>query len=286
MRLRRLGLAAMAVLVALTATACSSIDAKPDEQGLLYQGGPIEGRSFDKCVKTGQKEWGDMVGGEGFIYPAGTRTYTFDNPGDRAAIDIADKDGQPLTVSGILTFQLPSDCDVVREFHEQIGLKYGASGNGVAQWGELLDDYLGQPLRAAMRDAAVNFTWRELYADPAKQDEFAAAVKEALPKYVEDLAKGDYFTNFTLLPQAPVPGGALLKQIEEQNTQTERLNTIEAQKLAQQAEIDQMRQLVELLGPDGYVLYRNQLNCEEGGQGCIPFLSLPNGSGVNITPGG
>lgn len=282
MKLRKL--AALPV-VAITLAGCSSLGTEPDQSGLQYGAGPVEATEFATCIGTGQREYGGIFD-DFYAYPAGTRTYTFDDPGDRSVIDIADKDGQPLTVAGILTFSLTNNCELLRKFHERIGLKYGASDEGVKQWGDLLDDYLGQPLRAAMRDSATSYTWRELYADPVKQDEFAGAVKEQLPKYVEDLAQGDYFTGFTLLPQAPVPGAALLRQIEEQNTQTERLNTIEAQRLAQAAEIEQMRQLVELLGADGYVLYRNQVNCEEGADGCIPFLPLPQGSSVTVTPEG
>lgn len=282
MNLRKI--AVLAVVIAAL-TGCTSVATEPDQQGLLYQGGPAEGRSFETCVKPATTEYGDVIGGAGYVYPAGTRTYTFDDPGDRPAIDIADKDGQPLTVSGILTFTLPNDCKVLQKFHERIGLKYGASDEGVEQWGDLLNDYLGQPLRAAMRDVAGKYAWRDLYSNPTVQDEFAAEVKEQLPKYVEDLAQGNYFTELTLLPQAAVPGGALLKQIEEQNTQTERLNTIEAQRLALEQEKAQIEELVRILGPQGYILYRQQIQCEEGGN-CPQFVPIPQGSNLSITPGG
>jgi hypothetical protein len=278
---------AVVAATGLALTACSSMSTEPDQSGLQYGAGPIESTHFVTCVKPGNREVGGIFD-EMYAYPAGTRTYTFDKPGDRAVVDIADKDGQPLTVAGILTFQLNADCATLQKFHERIGLKYGASSDGVTKWGELLDDYLGQPLRSAMRDAAANYTWRELYSDAAKRTEWENAVKDLLPQYVKDLAQGDFFTHFTLLAQTPQPGGGLLRQIEEQNTQAERLNTIEAQKAAQAAEIDQMRQLVELLGPDGYVLYRNQLNCEDGSDktACVPFLPLPQGSAINVVPGG
>jgi hypothetical protein len=48
-----------------------------------------------------------------------------------------------------------------------------------------------------------------------------------------------------------------------------------------------MRQLVQLLGPDGYILYRNSLACEDddSGTACIPFLPVPQGGAINVTPG-
>lgn len=271
----------LAAIFLIGATGCSA-STEPDQVGLQYGAGPIESTKFAACVKPSERE-GLGIFDEFYAYPAGTRTYTFDDPGDRGPIEIADKDGQPLTVSGVLTFSLNTDCDVLQQFHERIGLKYGASGDGLEKWGEVLADYLGQPMRSAMRDAASSYTWRQLYSDAAMRTEWENKVKDLLPEYVKDLAEGDFFRNFTLLSQVPQPGGNLLNQISEQNTQVERLNTIEAQKAAQDAEIDQMRQLVEMLGPDGYILYRNQLNCEaEGAKGCLPFLPIPQGSDIVV----
>lgn len=272
------------LFIALIAVTGCSASTEPDQVGLQYGSGPIEATKFTACAGPGQRE-GLGIFDKFYAYPAGTRTYTFDDPGDRPAIEIADKDGQPLTVPGVLTFSLNTDCEMLQQFHERIGLKYGASGEGVEQWAELLADYLGQPLRSAMRDAAAIYTWKELYSDATKRTAWENEVKELLPQYVEDLAEGEFFRNFTLLVQVPVPGGNLLAQITERNTQVERLNTIEAQKAAQNAEIEQMRELVELLGPNGYILYRNQLRCEEGEAGCIPFLPIPEGSDI-VVPGG
>lgn len=274
-------------VAAAVLTGCSSMSTGPDQSGLQYGSGPIEATEFATCVAPGNREYGGIFD-TFYAYPSGTRTFTFDDPGDRAVIDVADKDGQPLTVAGILTFSLNTDCEVLQRFHERIGLKYGASEDGVKEWSELLNDYLGQPLRSAMRDAAAGYSWRDLYSDASKRTDWEEDVKELLPEYVKDLAQGDYFTGFTLVVQTPQPGGGLLRQIEEQNTQAERLNTIEAQKAAQQAEIEQIRQLVDLLGPEGYVLYRNQLNCEDGDDGtnCVPFLPVPDGGSINVAPGG
>lgn len=282
MNLKR-ALATIAAVAMLTG--CSSVSTNSDQQALSYDAGSFSSTSFQNCVKPNARDWSGP-GDDGYVYPAGTRTYTFDDPGDRAVVDIADKDGQPLTVAGILTFSLPADCDTLKEFHERIGLKYGASSDGVAQWGELLDDYLGQPLRSAMRDAASGYAWRDLYSNAEVRTEWEEKVKELLPRYVRDLAQGDYFTGFTLLSQVPQPGGGLLGQIEEQNTQVERLNTIQAQAEAQAKEIEQMRQLVDLLGEEGYLRYRNQLQCEANSVSCVPYLPLPEGSGVVVNPGG
>lgn len=270
-------------MLLLLLTGCSA-STEPDQVGLQYSAGPIESTNFDTCVKSGAREFLGAFD-DFYAYPAGTRTYTFDDPGDRGPIEIADRDGQPLTVSGVLTFSLNTDCEVLQQFHERIGLKYGASSSGLQDWGMVLADYLGQPMRSAMRDAAASYTWRELYSDAEKRTQWENEVKDLLPEYVSDLAEGDFFRNFTLLAQVPQPGGNLLNQIAEQNTQVERLNTIEAQKAAQDAEIEQMRQLVELLGPEGYILYRNQLNCEQGdAKGCIQFLPIPQGSDI-VVPG-
>lgn len=277
--------AALLTLLAVVLTGCSTVSTESDQQAVSYDAGAFSSTTFQDCVGPNTRDW-NGPGDVGYVYPAGTRTYTFDDPGDRGAIAIADKDGQPLTVAGILTFSLPTDCDELRSFHEKIGLKYGASDEGVQQWGELLNDYLGQPLRSAMRDAAAGYTWRDLYSNAEIRTQWEERVKELLPDYVNDLAQGDYFQGFTLLAQVPQPGAGLLNQIEEQNTQAERLNTIEAQRVAQEAELAQIQQLVDLLGVDGYIRYRNQLQCEQNSDSCVPYLPLPEGSGIVVQPGG
>lgn len=279
-------LAALAAL-ALALTGCS-VSAEPDEAGLAYDAGSLSDTTFQECVPHGGRTW---VGPEdqGFVYPYGERSYVFD-PGaesaDSDAFAVLSSDDLEMTVTGVLSFSLNTDCDTLKQFHERIGIKYGASSEGVGQWGELLDVYLGQPLRRVMTDAAEEFTATQLYSDPAMRSAWEARVRDDLPGAVEALAKGPYFQDFTLTVQKPQPPQALLDQLREQQVQQERINTIEAQRLAQEAEIAQIEALVRILGPNGYILFRNQVQCEENAESCVPFVPVPQGSDLNVGAGG
>jgi regulator of protease activity HflC (stomatin/prohibitin superfamily) len=268
---------------------CSSINTQPDQAGLQYSAGSFSDTEFGECVKPGTHEFygpGDKT----YVYPQGQRTYNFSSESggaDRPPIKITTKDGVEMSVDGLLNFQLNTDCEVLRKFHERIGLKYGADEDGVGQWGDLLDDYLGEPLRSSMTDAAASYTVDELYSDSEKRTEWENAIKDRLPGYIEDLAGGEYFTSFTLVVQRPTPPDSYRNQLNEQLAQQERLDTIEAQRRAQEAEIAQIRQLVEVFGGwEGYIAYRNQVACEQGEGQCVPFIPIPQGSGVLVNPGG
>jgi hypothetical protein len=271
---------------ALLLTACS-VSTEPDQKALVYDAGAFSDTTYQECVNAGSRTWYGP-GDKAFVYPNGQRTYAFDGEphADHEPYTVPDKDGQPMTVVGVLNFTLNTDCKTLREFHERIGIKYGASEDGVTEWGRLLDTYLGTPLRNAMAEATQHYTWRELYLDGTKRDAWRDKVIEALPAQVKSLAEGDYFHAFTLVLPQPTPPQDLVAQLTQQQVNTERLNTINTQKAAQDAEIAQIEQLVKVFGPDGYILYRNQVNCEKNADSCIPFLPIPQGSSINVTPGG
>lgn len=272
----------------LVLAGCSSINTNSDQAGLHYSGGSMSDTKFGECVKPGTQEYygpGDL----NYVYPYGERTYEFQD-GDAAEqgpISVADKDGNLLRFSGILSFRLNTDCKVLQEFHEAIGLKYGAGDDGVSEWTELLNNYLGTTLESAMNDSGNAYSWQQLYSDASKRAEFVETVKKNLPDYVENLAKGPYFQNFTLTVQRPVPDQRLTDQIASQAENAERINTAATEKDALAAEQAQIQQLVQIFGGwEGYIAYRNQLNCEENAEACIPFLPIPQGSAINVTPGG
>lgn len=266
---------------------CSTISTRPDEAGLHYSGGTGSDIEFKDCIGPGKKEYFGP-GDNNYKYPLGDRTYEFKDAegAERGPISVTDEAGNELLFQGVLSFRLNTDCETLRKFHDAIGLKYGASADGVEQWGELLDVYLGSTLESAMNDSGNSYTWQNLYADAAKRAEFVEDVKKNLPDYVEGLAKGAYFEDFTLTVQRPSLDQRLKDQIADQAEAQERVNTAGREAEALGAEQAQIEKLVQIFGGwEGYIAYRNQIACENGGT-CIPFVPIPSGSGINITPGG
>lgn len=269
---------------------CASADTNSDEAAVVYDAGGFgEDTTFSQCQGPNLNDYYEP-GTLAYIYPMGQRTYEFRSGAENREQDdvtVVSKDGVRMTVAGFLNFRLNGDCDTLRKFHEQIGLKYGAGAgeNGsVSEWTALLNKYLGTPLTSVMISTATQYTWRELYSEEAKRSEWLGKVSEELGPRIEALAEGPYFEGFTLEVPAVLPPAELLAQITEQQVQNERINTINAQAAAQAAEAEQMRQLVDLLGKDGYILYRQQIACENGGH-CPNFVPIPQGSDIVVNGG-
>jgi hypothetical protein len=267
---------------------CSTVSTESDQVALHYDAGAFSDTTFENCVKPGEMNI-DGPGDNHYVYPAGQRTYKFAEAAgaEQKPFSVTTKDNAQMTAAGILGFEINTDCDVLQKFHVAIGLKYHVDENGIKDWVPLMNDYLGQQLQACMNSAASGYTVDELYQDSAKRAAWGEDVKKCLPQAIKDFAHGDYFDHFTLVLQRPLPSQRYLDQLSEQQVQAERIDTIEAQKQAQAAELAQIQQLVQTFGGwEGYIAYRNQLNCEQNADSCVQFLPIPQGTGVNITPGG
>lgn len=293
MKFRRI---AAVLLGAALLTGCAGVNTNSDENAVVFDSGWFgEDTTFKQCQGSNLNDY-YSAGSIGYIYPTGQRTYEFDNvkkeSGDAETgdIEVVSSEGATLRVRGILNFTLNTDCETLTKFHNRIGLKYGASEEGVGDWTALLNNYLGIPLRDTLKIEARNYTARDLYfdTDGARQKWIDAAIA-TLPDEIEELAQGAYFDNnaFTLKVPDIFLSDDLQRQIDEQLVQVERLATIDAQGAASAAERDQMQALINLFGGwEGYIAYRNQIQCEENAESCVPFLPIPQGSDINVTPGG
>lgn len=275
---------------------CASVDTNSDENAVVFDSGMFgEDTTFKQCQGSNLNDY-YSPGSIGYIYPTGQRTYEFDSvkkeagEGETNDIEVVSSEGATLRVRGILNFTLNTDCETLTKFHNRIGLKYGASEEGVGDWTALLNNYLGIPLRDTLKIEARNYTARDLYfdTDGSRQKWIDAAIA-TLPDEIQELAQGPYFDKsaFTLKIPDVFLSDDLQNQIDEQLVQVERLATIDAQGAASAAERDQMQALINLFGGwEGYIAYRNQIACEEEKPGCVPFIPIPQGSGINVTPGG
>lgn len=271
-------LAAIALLLILLTTGCTVATAQPDQVGLTYDAGEFSSTTFQACFKRGEKTV-DGPGDEHFAYPAGQRTYEFTGAkkSESGPLVAPSKDNIQMDVSGFVSFELNTDCKVLRQFHELIGLKYGASADGVQDWTSLLNLYLGQPLQRAVNVAVGEYTWKEEAYDPSGKirDDLQKRVERALPDYVAGAAdSGDFFKKFTVTLQKPVPPQQLADQLRDQQVEAEKVNTISSKQAALDAELRQNQALIQRLGVNGYLAYRNLENCEDGDKAteCIPMF--------------
>ncbi|MCD0450079.1 SPFH domain-containing protein [Actinocorallia sp. API 0066] len=280
--LRALTAGVAIVALGVTTTSCSASIA-PDQKGLEYNAGPLSSTTFDDCG-TGRIWHGpaDKV----FAYPVGQRTYRFGGKGaDSEALHVVSKDDLELSVEGVATFSLNDSCATLRKFHEEIGLKYEAYDED--GWAEMLRTYIGAPLDRALDEVSKKYPWQDLYSDPDTKRKWETEVGAAVAQQVNAIAGDNFFCAptytgsgdcgaFLLTLQQPVPPdnvrnalAAAQQAIEDNNTQENRNKQI-------RTEIQALRELVKVLGPNGAVLYQAIKD------GRIKVVPVPAGGNLNI----
>lgn len=272
--------ALVGVIMLFTAT---SINTEPDQEGLWYKAGPLTSTSFDHCVKPGTRELFGGIADKTYAYPAGVRTYEFHGGGtqDAAPVKALTKDNLELTVSGVVRFQLNTDCKVLQQFHEQIGLKTNSymDGDKTSEgWTAMLATFLQQSLQRAVNEATQDFNWKDLYSSTAVKTDWEKKVAELLPTYVKQGMGGEYFNNYSLTIQKPELPADLLKALQDTQTAIEQTNAQKQRNTQVETEIQSIAKLVAILGPDGYNTYQAIKD------GKISVMPLPQGSSFVVNP--
>lgn len=271
-------IAAAAATIAIAGCGASP---QPDEYAVRYDSPPFSGTSFKKCVNPGAFDMGaPWSGAEYFTYPAGQRTYTFTGDGsksDAPAFTANTKDGVEMTVSGQVSFRVADSCDNLRSFHENIGRfnkAYEDEG-----WANLLNKYLGQSIHRAMSDATQSRDWKSLYSDPAQKAVWENDVKERLPQYVTQAMGGAYLVEFSPTIQKPAIPQKLQDALQASQEAVEQQRAQESRNKQVTSELESIKELVAVLGPDGYNTYQAIKD------GKIQVVTIPQGSSVVVQPG-
>lgn len=255
---------------ALILSGCSVVSTAPNERALHYDAGPFSSTKFENCVDPGTREF-DGPADEHHTYPAGQRNYQFiPEGGDTGVIEAFTNNPATVYVEGVVAFQVTSDCAVLQEFHERIGAQHS--------WEELLDIYLGQPTRRAITEATNKFSWEDLLKDDAKKREWEQTVKDLLPAYVDQTAGGDYFEVDSVTLQKPRINSDLQASIDRAQQAAQDKLTQEQRNSAIRTELDSVRDLVDVLGVEGYIQREAIIN------GDVQILPVPSGSDVIVGP--
>lgn len=260
----------------------TSISTEPDQDGLWYKAGPFTSTHFDHCVNPGTRELFGGLNDKTYTYPAGVRTYAFHSGGnqDVSPVKALTKDNLELTVSGVVRFQLNTDCKVLQKFHEQIGLKTNSFMDGDKTsdgWNTMLATFLQQSLQRAINEATQEFNWKDLYSSTEVKSNWEKKVAELLPTYVQQGMGGEYFDNYSLTIQKPELPGDLLKALQDTQTAVEQNNAQKQRNTQVETEIQSIAKLVAVLGPEGYNTYQAIKD------GKINVMPIPQGSSFNVT---
>jgi hypothetical protein len=276
----------LAGIMLMGLTACANYQTATDQQAVHEEGGPLTNPKVINCKEPGDKGRDQWFGENFYYYPAGPRTWLFDGSGnaDSGAYPVYVKSptvggekGQSISLPmpGEATMTLTRDCELLSQFHQEQGRKYQAytEESGVSQtsagWTEFLNAKFAPALQNGLNLALTDYTYDEVVADPALrskiQDEVAQDTLETLNRSLGE----DYFTSVTVTLFQPVLPETIQKAID-QNEAAKQFNT------KVETELATMKQLVEILGPNGYIFYKALQD------GDISVLPVPQGSGVAV----
>lgn len=264
-------------LAALALTGCA-ITTDTNQRGLDYDYDSWTGeKTLEGCVEPGQRAWQD-INDPGVALPADQRSFQFTNGegAESKPITVVSKDNLEMSVEGVATFYLTGDCKTLDDFYKKIGQKFGADSN--EGWARLLGVYVKQPLDRAMDAAAKKYPWKDLYANPQVKQAWETEVAAMASQYVKEQAGADYFTGFKFTLQQPQPPAKVRDALASAQEAIEQ-NAAQKNKNDQvKTEIQSIKELVEVLGPQGYVLYQAIKD------GKVTIVPVPMGSAVNVTP--
>lgn len=236
--------AALGAVAAVGLTGCSMPVTAADEIALHYGGGPLEGQEFKGCVPASSRQV-NSVADRYYYYPENQRVFDFTGKdgADVEPISVVSKDNQTLTIPGSVTFDLNTNCEVLKNFHNNIGRRYqaymvdGENGEYVTSdgWSRMMNLYIGRAADATLDRVAKQYTWMELYSNPAIKDEMNAEVNKVVAQLVNQQTDGEdeFFQNFSALIAQPQPGDALVKALEDQQTAVATAQAAEAKAVAE-----------------------------------------------------
>jgi hypothetical protein len=273
-----------AALAALAVAGCTTVSTAPDQEAVKYGYGWTESGKPKGCTDPSHKErhTGHGLGDRYYYYPAGQRTFDFTGgkEADSAPFGTVSKDNVQVSFAGVVTFQLDTNCDTLRKFHEQIGLKFSAfmddddtTSDG---WTRMVNIYIGQPLHRALATEASKNGYRDLYNNDAIKQQVEAALNTDLAAQVQSLAGGTYFGHFALKLQRPTIPEDNQKALAAEQVAVAQNNAQKAKNVQINTEIESIRALVKVLGPNGYILYKAIQD------GKVTVMPIPMGNPLSI----
>ena len=258
--------------------------------GLHYGGGVVEAKKFKSIIPPGSTNKLIGPGDTLYTYPIDQRSYIIG--GDAADTDAADevtvvsKDNVRLGVRVQVYFTLNRDKDVLKSFHERIGLKteaYEEQG-----WNDMLQSYFRPQIDRALSAVATNYGWAELYNNEKMKSQFQSAAAKEFTRLLPAAVGGDYFCgpgyngnndcgelSFTVQKPMPLDKGIIDGLEAKQRAELARA-TQEQKNQQVQVELQSVQQQVKLLGANGYLL-KSAIE-----SGSVQFMVIPQNGNISI----
>jgi len=281
------------VLLALLPVFASSFKKTPrDRVGISYGGGVFEGTHFQRVVSPGSSLFFNGFADKLFLYPAGQRNYIISKAKDEGATKRADFVTAPTRDRVQVDYQVAVyyklNTDQLRQFHEQIGLRYAAYTDG--GWDRLIQDTFRQQIESALQEQTRRYDVADIYGNAERLITIQNDVQRAMSERLKAALGRDFFCAPTFRPggecDAPtflvkkidIPA-SVVKAFEDNRTSQVAILTnqnIVQQRAAEAQAVEQLQGVLSGSAGTNYVL----LKAIESGK--ITFWVLPNDSGLTL----
>jgi len=258
----------MTIALVAVASSCGLASSKINELCLIYTGGLVQDAKFEKLLEPGANNNSIGIGSTPYCYKIDQRSYIATNQegkGDTRAVEAVSSDTTRMGVEYQLYFTLNQEEEIIREFHENLGVKTEAWT--VDGWRQLLVEYFEPQIERAVETAALNFSWRDLYSSEETRREFQSAVVKNVQTNLRDVIGNDYFCGpsyttegdecgeFTFTVGKPYPlNGDIVNAVESEQTAAAATASQEQKNAQIEAQVRGEQQVVDLYGPEGAVL--------------------------------
>lgn len=273
----------------------SKYDTGPGEVAVHVTGGiflPVDEEIKD-CVDPSSTGYEGL--GEQFIeYPTTQRTVEFsdDDDADFNPIQVVSpnsidpKTGQStgtveMTVSGIATFTLNTQCDVLKEFQRDIGGKLHADTEG--GWDRLLATYFRTNLEKALDTASKQYEFNGLYGNPQIKEKWEDQTGALFSQYLASMAGGPYFCGPEFDRETSTECGDPVLTVQSPEISDELAASIERQQIATQDNLAaQKENATKRTEAQGFALAVKDCKCSPAEYN--QWLAIREG--IAILPGG
>ncbi len=277
------------ILLALTPAFIGGLKKTPRNMiGISYGGGPFEATHYQRTVQPGSGLFFNGFYDPLYLYPSDQVNYIISKQVGVGATKKSDSVVAPTEDRVLVTYQIAVyfklNTDLLRAFHEQLGLRYKAYTT--AGWNALIQDTFRQQIENALQEETRRVQVADLFGNATRLVKLQDDVQTKLTQRLRDALGHQFFCS----PQFH-PGGKcgdptfVIKTLSIPKTvaaafQANRTSAIQI--LTKQNEVAQRAaeaQSIRELGLTGQEY--DTLKAIESGK--VSFWVLPNNSGLNLT---
>lgn len=197
---------ALLVLLAFVPMLIGGLKKTPlDRVGLSYGGGPIEGVHYQRTVQPGSSLFFNGVFDSLYLYPSDQVNYIISKQVGVGARKGSDSVSAPTKDRVLVTYQVAVyfklNADLLRQFHEQLGLRYNAYTQ--AGWDKLIDDTFRQQIESALQVETRRVDVADLFGNADQLVEVQQSVQTKLTQQLEAATGNKFFCSPTYEPGGP-----------------------------------------------------------------------------------